>query len=128
MRQVAAATLLLLWGGVARAGSVDFDVHPGGGHLPIIAYAGGIQPLTGTDLFANAVLGEGTPLHDGTSRSVLGRLDFTTGNLVGMTSDTWEFGGGGSFTLVGTVPGLVLATSNLFSGKFVVLRAAQSSA
>ena len=36
-----------------------------------------------------------------------------------MTSDTWEFGGGGSFTIVGTVPGLVLTTSTLFSGKFV---------
>jgi hypothetical protein len=119
MRRVAAATVLLLWGGVARAGSLDFDIHPGGGHLPSIAYAGGNQPLTGTDLFVNSVLGEGTPLQDGTSLSVLARLDFTTGNLVGMTSDTWEFGGGGSFTIIGTVPGLILTTSTLFSGEFV---------
>src|SRR5262249_45386734 len=63
-------------------------------------------------------LGESTPLQDGTLLPVQARLDFTTGGLIGTTANSWVFSPGGSFTIIGTVTGVVNASSTLFSGQF----------
>src|SRR5262245_4412196 len=113
MRRLAAVLLLVSCGGTARAGSVDFQLIPAAGHNPSLSYQGGTTPLVGSDLYVASVLGEGTPLNGGTTLTFEATLNFTTGNLVGTTATSWEFAGGGSFSIVGTVDGLVDKTATL---------------
>ena len=69
-----------------------------------ISYAGGANPLVGSNISVDSVVGLGTSANDGVVRSLFGaRLNFTTGNLIGFTSTTWDFSGGGSITLTGGV-------------------------
>ena len=92
------ATLILLGGmGQARAGSMlDFNldpVHPVGAS---ISYAGGANPLVGSDLSVDSVFGLGTPLNDLSMLGLTGGLlNFQPGNLTGSDPDDWFFGGGG---------------------------------
>ena len=69
-----------------------------------ISYAGGANPLVGSNISVDSVVGLGTSANDGVVRSLFSaRLNFTTGNLIGFTSTTWDFSGGGSISLVGGV-------------------------
>jgi hypothetical protein len=114
------AVLLLVWcgGGIVRAGSVDFELLPAAGYSPALSYQGGAAPLVGTGLYVDAVIGQGTPLNGGAALTAQATLSFSTGNLLATTSNSWEFAAGGSFSIVGTVPGLVNSPTTLFSGTF----------
>jgi hypothetical protein len=47
-----------------------------------------------------------------------GELNFTTGNLLSVTSNSWIFGTGGSITVTGTLPNTTTPDVVLFSGVF----------
>lgn len=119
MRRLVAALLLVWCGGVVHAESVDFVLLPEAGSSPSLSYQGGGGALVGSDLSVSSVIGEGTPVNDGTALTVQASLNFITGDLVTTTPNSWEFAGGGSFTIVGTVQGLIDASTTLYSGQFV---------
>src|SRR4051794_2429755 len=124
------ATLILLGGmGQARAGSIlDFNldaVHPAGAS---ISYAGGANPLVGSNLSVDSVVGLGTPLNDLSMLSLTGgRLDFQTGNLTGSDAGHWFFGPGGSITITTTAPIVPGASNTLLSGTFTSAEVTVSS-
>lgn len=67
-----------------------------------ISFAGGVLPLVGTNIQVDNV----TRLDTGVAYNILnGLLNFTTGELTGFTTTTWEFGGGPttSILIVGTI-------------------------
>lgn len=69
-----------------------------------ISYAGGSSPLVGSNIQVDNVTGVGTSMCDGCMFNILnGTLNFTTGNFTGSTSNTWNFGGGGSISISGCV-------------------------
>jgi hypothetical protein len=96
-----ALALALTLGSKAHAtGILDFGVvAPTTG---TISFAGGTAPLVGTNIQVDEVVGDfGTPLNDGVVRNCIGCvLNFTTGAA---TAGTWNFGPGGSITIVGGV-------------------------
>jgi len=85
-----------------------------------ISYAGGMNPLVGTNIQVDNIVG----LPGGTTLTCVGCvLNFTTGNLTGTTGTTWDFGGGPatSITVTGTaVDSLnnVIASGALLTGGF----------
>src|SRR5262249_54552698 len=94
--------------------SIDFTVpatNPGAS----ISYAGGANPLVGTNIGISEVTGlGGTPLHDGVTLMVTGgALNFTTGNFSGSVGGDWEFNVGptNGITIVGAVPGAGISSS-----------------
>jgi hypothetical protein len=98
-------TLLAAWltAAPARANAVlDFGVvSPTTGS---ISYAGGLSPLIGTGIDVDLVTGLSTFLNSNTLLDLFGAtLNFTTGALTGSTSNSWDFGSGGTISLVGGV-------------------------
>jgi hypothetical protein len=103
-----------------------------------IAYAGGAQPLVGTGIQVDNVVGLDTPLNADLVIDLLGGvLAFTTGALVSTDATGWTFAGGGSLTLTGVLdldgngvldPGEPTGTllSGVFSGSPKVVAAAGS--
>lgn len=89
------------------------------------SYAGGAGPLVGFGVDVAAVVGLGTPLNDGVTRTCVGcKLTLQTGPFIGSTLSTWAFAAGGSIALTGGIdlvvpPGSVLL-SGLFTGDVVV--------
>jgi len=67
-----------------------------------IGYAGGANPLIGTDIDVDNVVGLGTLLNDGTTFNLIdANLNFTTGASTGVW--TWGGGLGSSISIVGGV-------------------------
>ena len=109
--------------GVALAGSltaahavptIDYGlVAPTTGSL---SYAGGSAALVGTNIGVDNVTGLQTPSNDGVTLSCLTcTLNFTTGAL----TSAWNWGGPGSISLDGAIPGAgIVGSTNLFSGTF----------
>lgn len=107
---------------------LDFNIAPPSPGT--ISYAGGVNPLVGTDIGVDTVIGENTPANNNAVRNCIGcGLDFTTGNLTGSDATHWFFGGGGTITLTGGIDlnhdgdvadvGVdVLAGSTIFTGSF----------
>ena len=94
-----------------------------------ISYAGGVAPLIGSDISVDMVVGLGTSSNDGVSRNLSNAtLSFNTGGFSGGTPVTWDFGSGGSISLVGGVDlnndgdttdlGDIPDGTTLFSGSF----------
>lgn len=64
-----------------------------------ISFAGGSNPLVGTNIQVDNVTG----LPSGTTYNLIGgTLNFTTGGLTGTDSTHWFFGGGGTITITAT--------------------------
>jgi hypothetical protein len=103
---LAMLVLLALASGAQAAGVLDFDIMTTGLQGSSISYAGGANPLVGSDLTVLGVTGgNGAPSNDGAMLSITnGLLSFTTGNLVSFNGTTWDFGGGGTVTITGTIP------------------------
>jgi hypothetical protein len=81
-----------------------------------LSYSGGINPLVGTNIEVDEVVGLSTPSNDGVIKNCTGcTLNFTTGNEDG--SGTWNFTGGGTITVTGSVDD-VTAGPNLLAGSF----------
>src|SRR5689334_2118012 len=81
-----------------------------------LSYTGGSAALVGTNIGVDNVTGLQTPANDGVTRSCFGCvLNFTTGAL----SSSWTWGGPGSISLDGSIPGVgIFSSTNLFSGTF----------
>jgi hypothetical protein len=94
--------------------SVDFTV-PASNPGASISYAGGSNPLVGTNISITEVTGlGGTPLHNGVTQAVTGGvLNFTSGNFGNSVGGDWEFGVGpaNSITITGAVPGASIPPS-----------------
>ena len=82
-----------------------------------LSYAGGAAALVGTNIEVDNVTGLQTPLNNGVTLSCSAcLLNFTTGAL----SSPWTWGGPGSISLDGAIPGAGIGSStNLFSGTFL---------
>ena len=96
--------LLLAHARPAGAVLLDFNMdasHPAG---VTISYAGGANPLIGTMISVDTVLGIDTPANDTIVRHLVGGLlSFTTGNFTSSNTNNWFFGPGGTITLTGGV-------------------------
>lgn len=113
----------------AQAYTLDFLV-PSSNPGASISYAGGSNPLIGTNLAITEVSGLDTPLHNGETLTISGGfLNFTTGDLVYYTAPppsympkTWIFDGNSSLaavTITGEISSLgIVAGSTLMSGSF----------
>src|SRR5437773_1553611 len=100
----------------ALADSVlDFHVPAGTILVPqtgVISYGGGLDPLVGTGIVVDSVVGLDTPSNDGVVLPCIScTLDFTTGANTG----GWNWAGGGTITITGTADG---ATGTLMTGSF----------
>jgi hypothetical protein len=93
----------------------------------LISQAGGTAPLVGSGISLKSVTGLGTPLQNKTTQNCLNCfLNFSTGNALGATGGVWNFVGGGSISITGTVDlnnngvtDAADATGTLMSGNFV---------
>jgi len=102
--------------GLARATAIDFAGFWGG----TLSYAGGSNPLIGTNFPINLVFTPGGPLATVTG----GDLDFATGNYLSAldpagSSFTSFYDVGGSLTITGSIPGTSISGQLLhatFSG------------
>ena len=91
---------------------VDFDVPAVQPRTAHIDYAGGLNPLVGSGIVVDSVVGLGTPLNDGVELPCIAcTLNFTTG----VNTGGWNWDAGGSITITGTAGG---ATGTLMSGSF----------
>jgi len=108
------ATAVLLFSGMALADyQLDFTVPTSSG---TISYAGGAAPLIGANIVISDITSPGAPLNSGTSLTCAGcLLNFTSGSLISQTPGLYTFGGGGTFTLTGSIGG---PSATLLSGSF----------
>jgi hypothetical protein len=118
------AAVLLLAPTHALADDLQFSVETVGGNFTTptvgsVTYAGGANPLVGSNISIVDVTGISTPLNSGVTLAITnGLLNFVTGNLVGSDATNWYFGGGGTVTLTGDIAALGLFGVTLFSGQF----------
>ena len=95
----------------AKAAFIDFVALPAG-HADSVTL-GASTVITGVDVGIALIVGEGTPIANGSGPAFTdGRLDFTTGAYMGFdTAGTREYGSGGSLTISDSA-------GTLFSGQF----------
>lgn len=113
--------LLVLVTGVSFAEFIDFTIPAGGGGGSI-SYAGGANPLIGTNLAVSTITGiNGVPLNNGVALSCVGCvINFQTGAYTGGSALSWTFASGGTFTLTGSIPSIAGgAPTTLMSGYFM---------
>ena len=93
----------------AVAAPIAIDFSSGvGTDIGSLSYAGGANPLIGTNILIGDVTGVNTPSNAAVSDAVTsGLLSFSTGNFVSFNAltQTYTFGSGGSIQIVGTGPG-----------------------
>lgn len=98
-----------LLAGNAHAMLLDFEADPAAQGSAEISWDGeATSGLVGTNIGITELYAADTPEHEGETYDVLdGNLSFTTGALESQYTmgswEVWEFGGGGSITLTGTV-------------------------
>lgn len=106
----------------ARAAAIlDFLIPGGSGS---ISYAGGSNPLVGSNIGVSSVTGINTPQNAGTLPITGGNLGFTTGPFTSSTANSWTFSPlGSSITLMGSVLGgpAVPLVSGTFASDVTVL-------
>lgn len=113
--------LLVLVTGVSFAEFIDFTIPAGGGGGSI-SYAGGANPLIGTNLAVSTITGiNGVPLNNGVALSCVGCvINFQTGAYTSGSGLSWTFASGGTFTLTGSIPSIAGgAPTTLMSGYFM---------
>jgi hypothetical protein len=104
---------------------LDFNI-PGVQKSASISYAGGATPLVGSNLKVMDVTGGDSPLNDGAGLVITnGVLSFTSGNFTNSAGGVWNFGGGGSVTITGTIAPQTPAGFAPFSGTSGTLMNAQ---
>jgi hypothetical protein len=109
----------------ANAQIIDFIIDPSAGSPPSasgsISYGGGANPLVGTSIEVDRLVGISTPANAGVPLTCVACvLGFTTGNFVSSSLQTWTFSGGGIITLTGAIPSIGIGTSTtLFTGSFL---------
>jgi len=98
--------LVLIASQAAKAEPIlDFGVVAPNPPTASISYAGGASPLVGTGIVVDEVVGLNTPLNNFVVRALTsGLLTFTTGNFTVASPGppaAWNFGSGGSITIMG---------------------------
>jgi hypothetical protein len=118
MKKTLAILALLTLPGIALAlPAIVFDTVPGGAG-GTITYDGAGGPAVGTAIKFVDISGLDTPLNNGAVLDCVDcLLSFTTGANV-TEGPTYQWAGGGSFTLVGDVPSLGLDDAILLTGTF----------
>ncbi len=116
---VTACLFLVLLAGPASAANpiIDFAGSTSGG---AISYAGGpTDPLIGSAIVVDTVLGVNTPQHASVHEVREGRLNFTSGPFVSFANGVYTFGAGGaaSFTITGAVPDGEITNRTLLTGR-----------
>lgn len=118
------AFALMLWGAFAlsaEANYLDFFIGPMHPSDAEISFDGGYSnPLEGENINVLGVIGVNTTSHSGVFLAITnGRLNFTTGNLTGFSSNEWDFGASDDFTITGGIASLGIADgTTLVSGSF----------
>jgi hypothetical protein len=105
----------------AQANYLDFFIGPMHPADAKIYFDGGeTNPLVGFDINVMSVIGVDTASHHAVPLTISsGRLNFTTGNFTGSSSNTWNFGSGGTFTITGGIAALGIADgTTLVTGNF----------
>jgi hypothetical protein len=88
--------------GQAFADTTDWALLPGG----VYTSTGSNGPLTGTNIPTLSVTGDGTPIKNGSSLSIVdGYLSFVSGSYDGNGSN-WSWGTGGVLNLTGCIAGV----------------------
>lgn len=114
----------------AQANYLDFFIGPPHSGASI-SYAGGATPLIGSNITVKSVIGVDTASNGLDELVILsGELNFTTGALTGSSSNEWDFGPGGTFTITGAIPTLGIndITTVLVTGSFDSAAVFQGSA
>lgn len=96
---------------------IDFSSFVGGGS---ISYAGGpTDPLVGSNIVIDVVVGTGTPANPGSHVVTQGLLNFTSGPFGGFSGNVYSFGAGGpaSFRITGGVPDAGISNATLLTGQ-----------
>jgi hypothetical protein len=95
----------------------DDPITPGG----TVTYDGAGGPAIGTNILFQSITGLDTPMNAGVTLACVGcELDFVTGANLSEGPPLWDFGPGGTLTLIGAIPGLGLpAGTTLLSGTFL---------
>lgn len=131
LRQVAVAATgaVLATGGVAHAATAKLDFGLAAPTPGTISFAGTTSdPLTGTNIQVDNVVGLNTPLHLAQkSTCVSCLLNFSSGDFTGYNAatKTWTFNGGGAISIIGgidftdntSIPDIATG-STLLSGTF----------
>lgn len=69
-----------------------------------LSWAGGSNPLIGTNITIDNLIASETAVDNGVQRACLNcSLSFSTGNYLGASSNTWNYAGGGLLTINGQV-------------------------
>jgi hypothetical protein len=98
-------------------GTLDFTVPGGQPIAAAISYAGGANPLTGSDIVVTQVSGGGSPANSGATLLISnGVLSFTTGNFANGNGSLWNFNGGGTLTISGTIAAQTPSGYSSFGG------------
>jgi hypothetical protein len=114
----------------AQANFLDFFIGPPHSGASI-SYAGGTNPLIGSNITVKSVIGVDTAANSEVELVILdGLLNFTTGAFTGSSSNAWDFGPGGTFTITGAIPTLGIndTTTALVTGSFDFAAVFQGSA
>jgi hypothetical protein len=121
------ATLILSAGAAHAALSITYTV----GNSGAISYDGTpTGDLIGNNLNVTALTGNETLNNAGTALPVTGGLlNFATGALTSHTGNVWNFGSGGTITMLGEISAIsgVPASSTLLSGNFLSASVTQLS-
>lgn len=116
----------------ASAFAVSLDFNVGAPTSGSVSFAGGSNPLIGSNIEVDNVVGLSTPDNENVQAVCLSCvLNFTTGGLTnaggpplsGSNNGWWRFGSGGSITIIGGVdfqgvPGDIALGSTLLTGSF----------
>ena len=89
-----AIAILFIWmAGEAGAATIDFGLTGSGNQQANIGFAGGYNPLQGSNISVNDVFGNGTLLNNGSHAAIQNaHLNFNTGNLITSNGTTFSFG------------------------------------
>jgi hypothetical protein len=124
LRTFRAVALLIALGGFAlhqakADATLDFNLGGAGGGA--INFAGGTNPLTGSNIPIRLLASNGTPLNSGQTLSVTsGFLNFTTGNLISYAGGLLTFAGNGNLSINGIISAIGITTQQtLLSGSFL---------
>jgi hypothetical protein len=119
---IAAAAMVTLSSQAMAVPTLSFDDDADEQTGTVAHTAGG--PAIGTDIDYFSVVGNDTPLNDGAVLDCIGCvLNFTTGTVVTEGPPSWQWAGGGTFTLTGALEDSMaapVASGTLVSGTFDV--------
>lgn len=115
---VAVISVLAIASVVGAVPIIDFGIPASQPASASISYAGGATPLLGSGITIDKIQGLGTSANSGAILTCVSCvLTFTTGNFTGSTTTAWNFGGGGTITVMGGTSGLLnLARTTLLTG------------